>query len=356
MLLNTIFYVSLFAALQYVLFSVYLVSIKKGNIISNRIFAIFLLVAAIKLVDVTFFSALIAWTLYFCLGPLIYIYTKSLVYQNFCFKWKYILHFLPYIIYSFIVYFNYSHTPIRYLHNTPFFYLSVISFDSHVLIYSILSLKLIRNYKTDLHKTFSTIEQIDLKWLKIFIIIFLLSWYIGTFKFILSHFIFIDKTLTNLNVLLNRIVTLILSLYVVFKGLKHPSIFMGIEDKPKYEKSNLDQDSKNQILEKLNNFIIEEKPYLNHKITLQDLSKKLQVSAKSLSQVINECLKYNFYDFINCHRVEEAKNNIKKFPNKTFLEILHDAGFNSKAVFNAAFKKHTGITPTEYKKSLKNSD
>jgi len=35
---------------------------------------------------------------------------------------------------------------------------------------------------------------------------------------------------------------------------------------------------------------------------------------------------------------------------KTVLEILYETGFNSKSVFNTAFKKHTGMTPTQFKK------
>ena len=41
-----------------------------------------------------------------------------------------------------------------------------------------------------------------------------------------------------------------------------------------------------------------------------------------------------------------ASNDRKEY---TILKILYEVGFNSKSSFNTAFKKHTGLTPTEYR-------
>ncbi len=356
MLISTIFYVTLFAALQYILFSVYLFNLKKGNIFSNRIFAIFLITTAARVLCITFKLGEFAWTLYFTVGPLIFLYSISLIRKKFNLKRQYILHFLPYVIYSLIVFINFSDVVMWRSYRSPFFYLSVISIDIHVLIYLIVSLKMIKKYNVELEDNFSTIDKMDLKWLRNFILIFMIGWYIGTFRFWLSHFVEMDRFIINSNVLFSRLIALVLSIYVVFKGLKYPKIFTGIEEKPRYEKSNLDQSTKDRILGKLKVYMEDEKPYINHTLSLNELADRLNISTKNLSQVINECMGQNFYDFINSHRIEEAKISIKKFPYKTFLEILHEAGFNSKAVFNASFKKHTGMTPSEFKNSIKKYD
>ena len=57
---------------------------------------------------------------------------------------------------------------------------------------------------------------------------------------------------------------------------------------------------------------------------------------------------------INEYRLEEVKKSLEdpKHQNYTVLAIAYDAGFNSKSTFNDYFKKSTGMTPSQYKKTL----
>ena len=70
--------------------------------------------------------------------------------------------------------------------------------------------------------------------------------------------------------------------------------------------------------------------------------------------VINTELSMNFFAFINEYRVKEARKLIENPERKdhTLLAIAFEAGFQSKASFNAAFKKHTGMAPGEYRRRL----
>jgi AraC-like DNA-binding protein len=70
--------------------------------------------------------------------------------------------------------------------------------------------------------------------------------------------------------------------------------------------------------------------------------------------MLNEHFHKNFSDYINSLRIEEAKKILQDpANNKTILEILYETGFNSKASFNAYFKKETGLTPTEFKEACR---
>ncbi len=93
-----------------------------------------------------------------------------------------------------------------------------------------------------------------------------------------------------------------------------------------------------------------QKPYLNPELTLSQLSEKLKVQPDYLSSVLNSRLGLNFFDFINQYRVEEFKTMVKipESNRLTLVSLAYDCGFNSKATFNRVFKKHTGLTPSEY--------
>jgi AraC-like DNA-binding protein len=70
-----------------------------------------------------------------------------------------------------------------------------------------------------------------------------------------------------------------------------------------------------------------------------------------LSELISRTYNESFFDFINRHRIEEIKLRIEDPAHDSYslLGIAMDCGFNSKSSFYTAFKKFTGITPSEYR-------
>jgi AraC-like DNA-binding protein len=141
---------------------------------------------------------------------------------------------------------------------------------------------------------------------------------------------------------------------IVFRGLHHPEIFNGIDIsivKQKYEKTLLPAEEKEEYARELQNYMENKKPFLNPMLSLNDLAQELALPSHDLSQILNTSFHQRFFDYINRYRVEESKRLILESANngKTILDILYESGFNSKSVFNTAFKKHTGMTPSEFK-------
>lgn len=90
--------------------------------------------------------------------------------------------------------------------------------------------------------------------------------------------------------------------------------------------------------------------YLEANLKISDLAARLNIPSHHLSQLLNEGMDTNFYDFVNRYRVEAVKQRLKdaKYRHYSILAIGLECGFTNKTTFNRTFKKLTGMTPSEF--------
>lgn len=121
----------------------------------------------------------------------------------------------------------------------------------------------------------------------------------------------------------------------------------------KYQSSSLSDEHAAAILKKLLILMEKEKPYLDTQLKIADLAIMLSVSTNLLSQVINQELNKNFFEFINEYRISEAMNRLRdpQHAHLTILGIANEVGFNNKNTFNRHFKQQTGLTPSQFLRS-----
>lgn len=105
-------------------------------------------------------------------------------------------------------------------------------------------------------------------------------------------------------------------------------------------------------LHEINRFMNEQRPFLNPLYGLDDLAEDIGISANYTSQIINQVGGKHYADFINEFRVKEAQKLLvdPEFSDYTIVSIGLECGFNSKSSFYTAFKKHTGHTPSYFRK------
>ena len=105
----------------------------------------------------------------------------------------------------------------------------------------------------------------------------------------------------------------------------------------------------------INQFLLEKKPFLQQKYSLNKLASDVHIPVNYLSAFINRYHKMNYSDFINRYRVSQCKEMIMngEWKQKTLEAIASEAGFNNRNTFTAAFKKETGQSPSEFLKGLK---
>jgi AraC-like DNA-binding protein len=303
------------------------------------------------------------------LGPLIWLYVKSLTKQNFRLKWIYSLLLVPFVF-------------VLTLFIVKFYILSVaekISVDStesfrsdyvFPLVSSLIAISnigyttwgiaLIERYRKNIKAYFSHTDSIDLAWLKFFLVSTLISYIAISGLYMADAFVGI-MDYNSLQVLGYGIVSVFVMI-LGFYGLKNGSVFsshqVNVDVEPKLNVGEIAaplSDDEQQFVGKLLAEMNEKKYYQNPEITLARLSEDLKVTPDYLSGILNGRLNMNFFDFINHYRIEEFKKRCKdpQYKNLTLIAIAYDCGFNSKATFNRVFKKNVGSTPGEYYKGVK---
>lgn len=153
------------------------------------------------------------------------------------------------------------------------------------------------------------------------------------------------------------IISLAMSFFIYFLGYRGYALNVAEQkagSEEKYANSGLSPAALASIENLLDKRMAEEKFFLNGDLKIQDVSKAIEVNLHSLSQTINVTKQKSFNDYINELRINEAKRLISEasYENEKLLAIAIDSGFNNKTSFLNAFKKFTGKTPSEYRKSL----
>lgn len=121
----------------------------------------------------------------------------------------------------------------------------------------------------------------------------------------------------------------------------------------KYERSALSPAVRERIKQKLERAMEEDRLYADSLLNLRSLSAALKEKAHYVSQVINQDFGVSFHEFVNGRRIEEAKRRLVEAPDRTVLDVALAVGFNAKSTFNTAFRRRTGMTPTEFRAGRK---
>jgi AraC-like DNA-binding protein len=126
-----------------------------------------------------------------------------------------------------------------------------------------------------------------------------------------------------------------------------------VEGDTKYRNSGLPDSLAKKLAEDLRMLMSREQLYKENNLKLETLAEKLKSNRHFVSQVINQYYKTNFFDFINANRIDEAKRLLVSDNQElNIIEIAYAVGYNNKVTFNNAFKRFTGVTPSEYRKKF----
>lgn len=317
------------------------------------------------------------------IGPVIYFYTQSLLNPSFRLTRKNFLHFIPGITY--LIYILGLWIYDKFIFKGYFFYKDGMDKDFEsgyqniglvsLMIYFIVSIRYYNLYRKLMYQVLSYADTVLFKWIKTYLYAFLImlslplvldiissfypeidsytgTWWFFLFFSIIMYYI----ALTGYS---NPIVTKIpfeISIFpnqpaLLLQSNQNEEVIIDIKQETFTEKESPETTIWKNKIETL---IESEKLYQNPELTLTDLAKKLETNASVISKTINQGFGMNFNDFINLYRIDAVKKAFEAGDHKksTLLGIAFDCGFNSKATFNRAFKKNTGLSPKEFIEKL----
>jgi AraC-like DNA-binding protein len=351
------------------------VNFRKVNKIANRWLALFLLCFAIvlfsepllinkELVNNPFYFSLIN-TSFFSLAPALFFSVSYFVTPARTFEKKDIWHFSLLIAISlsnFITWFlsdkietvDSQAIDVSQTYFEAFIGLALSTLP--VPIYWFLSYTKLLNHKKNVMLYASSTETVDLAWLRYFFLGLAVMIVIIT-----CHTVFDVPLIKNMA----YVSYLIIAFYLAYFALQQKAVFnekreTNLELRSIIEQKQQPDLQRNKVLTdeqllslkpKLVELMQTQKPYLNSELGLSDLAMMLQLNTYELSYLINAGFENNFYGFVNSYRVEESKTllNSPKHQHLSMIGIAFEAGFNSKTAFNTAFKKMTGLSPSEFK-------
>lgn len=363
-------FLHIFGAAQGIFFGILFFFHKKGKPLANRFLGILLFAFSFRLLEIVAF-----WTKYllviphffaaafptaYLFGVLFYFYVYYLISDSQKLKPSFWYHLIPFGLVTLAMlplYMMGTDAKLELLNN----FLFADSFDNaatfswpvalqfpHILIYLWLTVKLLNKHiAIAIQEKRSTVKR-KYYWLRILAIgfgIFYCIWVLNATGITASrpYFRLIDYLSTS---------AMAIFIYMVgYLAFKIPELHSPPLSNPKYSNSSLTKNTAELHLKKLKQIMVNEKPYLNAELSLSSLSDKLGISPNHLSQILNEHLSQNFFDFVNQYRIEEAKRILSAPASKQFTlsSIAFEVGFNNRTSFNNYFKKITGKTPSKFR-------
>ena len=293
----------------------------------------------------------------------LFLYAKSLMYRDFKLVKEHAVHSLLFWVVSAIFLAEYYLQPVEVKlqillqRDHPGVLTSpLLAVGIHLVFlgYLYATIRSINRFGVNIRQIFSNIENKQLSWLRSLLIGYSIVWTVSMFYCLSAH-VYKSGDSTAWVVAIGAVTGFIFINYLFVNALRQPIIFSGLsaEESALLAIENEGEAlpfSDSEFIHTLEKYMSEEKPYLYSNLTVEQLARKMEVQPRELSRAINQGLGKNFFEFISRYRIEEAKRQLDDATNtNSILQIMYESGFNSKSVFNTAFKKATGKTPSQYR-------
>ena len=222
---------------------------------------------------------------------------------------------------------------------------AIFLFLAFTTSYVIRALRLQARHRAEMRRQFANTDDVSLDWLRSMLFLFLGVWLFVAIKQALWLAGLSSQAFYGALAFSELLAIAAFAHY----GLRQPALSFDPADAARGPRAPILSDERaSRIAAKLNAALDSDRLYARSDLSLRTLCDVTGVTKNHISETLSQHLGVNFFDFVNRRRVEEAKRLLTE-TDETVLAIGYEVGFNSRSTFNAAFKKHVGSTPSDYR-------
>lgn len=375
---NSLIIITLFGIVQGIVLSLLVFFYPERDKNSNTLLAVFIFTATIILLA-PILQHLLGWKfvwIFHCIKFItissLYLYIRSLsvhisrvrVLKHFSFAILYIpiaVHYVHYIGNKYNVKFAYEGG------KDPYDTIIALSNLVYIAFYFALYFKAYREHQSIVFSNFSSLHKLGLKWIRQLIFGFMIIVFVSyaLFAYSLSA-----PEFSTMACLLSMSVISTFLYVVTIKGKISPEIYKlrtllaeqmehnasggkavnaSKKQAEDIESISLLEDLADQVRSAME----KDEFYRNENASVKELAEAINAQPYLVSQSINKILGKSFFEIVNEYRVQHAKKLLAdpEFNHLSLVGIGFESGFNSKTTFNTTFKKITGQTPSEFKRT-----
>lgn len=338
-----------------------------GLLLSFLAIVLLYIVVSLELLKFQAFLLPLGLSIPYVLGPLLYFYIKLTYQPKLVLGKAFWRHFIPFIVIfgllSIPLGWWFYHSPQAVAQYPAIATIPVVG----MLVMSYYFYRctlLLKRFRALIKHSYASLAKVDLRWLRV--------WVKGLILFTVFDIStgIIAATLPQVSaiVYLNALYLVGLIWYIGYFGLQQTQVFLSEVStldaptqaqnltKPTPPKPKINDQASRQLQQRLHELVIQEELYKDEEVSLYKIAQKMGLSDKRLSELINQDMGTNFYEYINGFRIATFKQKVQNGDAQQFtlLALAYESGFNSKASFNRIFKKQTGLTPSQFKQQVEN--
>ena len=219
------------------------------------------------------------------------------------------------------------------------------------VVYAFAAALEIYRYKQQLKQFYSSLSLQGPYWLLLLTLGFALNWLWSLSVHLIGQAVSFSIA-DSFGIFDNYITFLLVNALFVY-SLLYAHQLLETKEKPKERELVAPVEISPDAIARIRNAMEKQQLYLKQNLNIEDFARQVGIHFREVSSIINKEFNTNFFEFVNEYRVNRAKQMLldPQFADMTILDILLESGFNSKSSFHRFFKRYTGMSAAEFRKT-----